>query len=95
MCALIGLAIVVAILRYWRFTYQITPTDISINKGLIFRKQLQIPYSRIQTLQVKQWFYLKPFHLTAVSIETSGHDAMTRTPHCQLCHSRSLMNFAG
>ncbi|KRM75201.1 PH domain-containing protein [Secundilactobacillus collinoides] len=73
-CALIGLAIVVAILRYWRFTYQITPTDISINKGLIFRKQLQIPYSRIQTLQVKQWFYLKPFHLTAVSIETSGHD---------------------
>lgn len=52
-CALIGLAIVVAILRYWRFTYQITPTDISINKGLIFRKQLQIPYSRIQTLQVK------------------------------------------
>lgn len=68
----VSLAILLAILKYWCLTYELGNQAITIHSGVIFRQQIHIPYNRIQTLQLKQWFYMKPFHVFAVSIETAG-----------------------
>ena len=44
-----------------------------VNAGIFLRKHHHIAYNKIQTLHTKQWFYLQPFSLVSLKIETSGH----------------------
>ncbi|CAM3080504.1 PH domain-containing protein [Lactiplantibacillus plajomi] len=64
--------IVAAVIRYVRFTYAVTPAGITINRGLFERKVVHIPYAKIQTVQRQQWFFLRPFGLERLTIETAG-----------------------
>lgn len=65
-----------AVFKYWWYRYEIGDQAITIYTGVIFRKQRHVPYNRIQTLQLQQWFFLKPFHAVSVQLETAGqsHD---------------------
>lgn len=67
-----GILLVLALIKYWWYRYDLDEKGITINSGLFFRKQVHIPYARIQTLQQQQWFYFKPFHVLSVKIETAG-----------------------
>lgn len=60
--------------KWLTLTYAITPDAIVIHSGVFVRHHEHIPYSRIQTVQNKQWFYLRPFHLEEVMIETASHE---------------------
>lgn len=66
------LSLAVSGVRYWRFTYQVTPAGVTIRRGLFVRQVTHIPYAKIQTVQRNQWFYLRPLHLERVTIETAG-----------------------
>lgn len=65
--------ILITIGRYLKFTYQITNKEIIINSGIIEKKINHVPYDRIQNITTNQWFFLKPFNLTELEIETAGH----------------------
>lgn len=68
-------ALLVCILvYYWNFKYSILDNQIVIKKGVIFKKQIHIPYERIQSIHHSQWFFLKPFNLEELVIENAGHD---------------------
>ncbi|GHP14903.1 membrane protein [Lentilactobacillus fungorum] len=71
---LIALIVLIIAVRYWCFTFQIGPDMLTINSGIFVKKHTHIPYGRIQTIQRSQWFFLKPFHLEKLQIETAGHD---------------------
>lgn len=60
-------------LRWLTLTYQITEAAIIVNSGIFVRHHRHIPYSRLQTVQRQQWFYLRPFHLETLQIETASH----------------------
>jgi putative membrane protein len=74
--SVIALDLVRSVVKYWWYRYDLGEQAITINTGIIFKKQVHVPYTRIQTLQLKQWFFMRPFKLTSVSLETSGqsHD---------------------
>ncbi|EMG26853.1 YbtB protein [Listeria fleischmannii 1991] len=61
-----------AILKYLTYRYTLEDEGIRIKYGLIFRKNIFIPYERIQTIQQKQWFFYMPFNVTQILIETAG-----------------------
>ncbi|MFD1486151.1 PH domain-containing protein [Lacticaseibacillus baoqingensis] len=61
-------------IRYWRFTYLLAPQQLTITSGLFIRKVRHIPYANIQTLHRQQWFYLRPFGLETLNVETSSQD---------------------
>lgn len=67
---IVGLAAV----RYWRFSYLIDDSAVTINSGLFVKKVRHIPYPNIQTLSHQQWFFLQPFGLETLNIETSSKD---------------------
>lgn len=71
---ILGYELIRAGLRYWRFTYLLAPTGITISSGILQRKVRHIPYSRVQTLQRQQWFFLRPFQLESLTIETAGQE---------------------
>lgn len=61
------------LLQWFSVTYLITPTAIVVHSGIFVRHHRHIPYARLQTVQRKQWFYLRPFHLETLQIETASH----------------------
>lgn len=71
--ALVAWLLVWPLLQWLTLTYLIEPTAVVVNSGIFIRHHQHIPYSRIQTVQRKQWFYLRPFHLEALQIETASH----------------------
>ncbi|WP_367376272.1 PH domain-containing protein [Lentilactobacillus kefiri] len=61
--------------RYLYFTFEIDDKMLTINSGILVKKHTHIPYPKIQTIQHTQWFFLVPFHLEKLQIETAGHDS--------------------
>ncbi len=69
-----GLLIIFAALpSYFSTTYQLTADALLLRKGIFKRSVVQVNYARIQTVQHSQWFFLKPFGLASVLIETAAH----------------------
>lgn len=77
---LFGFSLLILLIILWHtvhylcFTFEISDEMLTINTGVFVKKHTHIPYSRIQTVQHNQWFFLVPFHLEKLQIETAGHD---------------------
>lgn len=73
--ALIGLTLfclVLAVYRWLFFKYRLGRDQLDVLHGLFIKKQLVIPYGRIQAVQCQTWFFLKPFKIIGLIIETAG-----------------------
>lgn len=61
------------VIAYFMFGYQLFENEILVKQGLFVKKVNHIPYDRIQNVTANQWFFLKPFKLEELEIETAGH----------------------
>ncbi|THE64764.1 hypothetical protein D8Y22_10930 [Salinadaptatus halalkaliphilus] len=70
----LGFAVGVAygIAYYYRFGYQITDDTFDVASGVIARRSREIPYGRVQNVDIKQGVFHRLFGLAIVSIETAG-----------------------
>lgn len=64
--------VIPALVNYFTYSYQILEDKLIIYKGIFVKKETDIPYERIQTVQRKQWFFLQPFHVIELMIETAS-----------------------
>ncbi len=69
---LLLLTLIVAVVKYFSQTYYITPEKIMIYQGIFLKRELDIPYGRIQTIKQRQWFFFRPFNIIQLLIETAG-----------------------
>ncbi|MFD1472196.1 PH domain-containing protein [Companilactobacillus mishanensis] len=60
------------LLKYVYYTYQLLDDEIVVKYGWIVKKVNHVPYDRIQNVTTNQWFFLKPFGLEELEIETAG-----------------------
>jgi len=67
------LVVVGDVVKYMTFSYQFFDQEILVRKGIFVKKVNHIPYDRIQNVTANQWFFLKPFKLEELEIETAGH----------------------
>lgn len=63
--ALIILLLAPALIKYFTYRYRMDDKGIRVKYGLFFKKNIFIPYERIQTVQQKQWFFLHAFSCRA------------------------------
>lgn len=70
----VGLLVVLTlgVLRWYRFTYRIEEGELRIEHGLFIRKKRFIPFERIQSLDVSEGIFHRPFGLVQVKVETAG-----------------------
>lgn len=66
------LFVVVAILRYLRFRYQVSPERIRLKQGVLKRSELNLDMARIQQADIQLPWYLRPFQLRVVRLESAG-----------------------
>ncbi|MDQ2052276.1 PH domain-containing protein [Natronolimnohabitans sp. A-GB9] len=57
---------------YYRFEYGITPDTFDVSSGVVARRSREIPYERIQNVDVRQGVLQRLLGLAIVSLETAG-----------------------
>ncbi|ADB60705.1 membrane-flanked domain protein [Haloterrigena turkmenica DSM 5511] len=57
---------------FYRFEYGITPDTFDVSSGVFARRSREIPYERIQNVDVRQGVVQRLLGLAVVSIETAG-----------------------
>lgn len=75
---LIGVAILIAVssayavVYYLRFKFSVEGEVLVVEKGVLRRERLQVPFERIQTIQLFQGPLQQVFRLTGVRVDTAG-----------------------
>ena len=72
---ILGLMIGPALIGHFTFKLKVTDERLLVKQGVINRRELDIPYSRIQAVSEKQWFFFAPFNLTQLNVETAAGDS--------------------
>ena len=57
---------------YYRFEYELTENTFDVSSGVISRRSREIPYRRIQNVDVRQGVLARLLNLATVSVETAG-----------------------
>jgi membrane protein YdbS with pleckstrin-like domain len=63
-------------MAYKRWKYEITQTEIKIEKGIIWKKYTSIPYERVQNVDIKRGIIARMLGFSIVDIETAGRSGM-------------------
>ncbi|MGB1297405.1 MAG: PH domain-containing protein [Psychrobium sp.] len=69
---LLTLLIVGACLQYYFFKYRLKGNNIEIYSGVIFKKHLDLPFTRIQNVKLITPVYFRPFNYTTMELDTAG-----------------------
>ncbi|MCU4753361.1 PH domain-containing protein [Halobacteria archaeon AArc-curdl1] len=57
---------------YYRFEYELTENTFDVSSGVVSRRSREIPYRRIQNVDVRQGVLARLLNLATVSVETAG-----------------------
>ena len=69
---LLVLIVISSVLKYCFFRYQILEDAIQIKRGILFKKQLNLKFKRIQNVNIKHPFYFRPLGLVTLKIDGAG-----------------------
>lgn len=67
-----GLIIGAAVFQYLFFFFRVVDNNFQIRRGLLFKRHLDLPVSRIQDVNIDKPFYFKPVNLVSASLDTAG-----------------------
>ena len=69
---LIVFILINGILSWLRFTYRLEENELRLEYGVFVRKKRDIPFERIQSLDLSEGILQRPFGLVKVKVETAG-----------------------
>lgn len=67
-----ALLLVIALLRYLAFRFRVTGDTVEIRSGVLRKKQLNLPFSRIQNVRLQQPLYYRPTGHLCLQLDTAG-----------------------
>ena len=67
-------SLVSSILAYFRYYFHISDEELVIQKGILKKVRLDLPFDRIQSVNFNQNFLHQMLNVTAVEIESAGSD---------------------
>lgn len=68
--------VVIGVLRYWFFRFRIEADRLLIREGILRKTALELPYDRIQGINVERSLVDRVFDLVTVQLDTAGSDAI-------------------
>jgi uncharacterized protein len=60
--------------RFWR--YEFTPTNLRLERGIIWKQYSNIPYERVQNVDIRRGIFARIFGFSEVYIQTAGYSAV-------------------
>lgn len=68
-----GFSFVSTIIKYYHFVVEVREKELLIARGLFERKQLTIPFNRIQAVQIQEGLLRQPLGYASLVIESAGY----------------------
>ena len=59
-------------LRWLRFRFCIVDDKVLVRSGVFHREEISVEFGRIQNISIREPFYMRPFGLALLSIDTAG-----------------------
>ncbi len=88
------LYLIISILQYLRFQFFVASDQFVIERGVLSREKINIPFERIQTVNLKQNVIQQLFGVFAVSVDTAGSAGKEiEIPALSKTHARQLQEF--
>ncbi|MDR1712939.1 MAG: PH domain-containing protein [Coriobacteriales bacterium] len=72
---LLGLLVVYAYFWWRRFTWEIAETEIHIRSGIFFKKQIHVPFQRVQSIDFNAGILERIVGIVQLKVETAGGSA--------------------
>jgi putative membrane protein len=72
LAALAAVALAGAVLSWLRFRFRVTEDRVLLRRGVLHREELNIEFSRVQNVNIKEPFYMRPLGLAVLGIDTAG-----------------------
>lgn len=69
---LLGLGVVGSVLSWLRFRFCITGDRVLVRSGVLHREELTVEFGRVQNVNLREPFYMRPFGLVVLGIDTAG-----------------------
>ena len=66
------LGVVFSVLYWMRFRFRVTGDRVLVRSGVFKREELSVEFDRIQNVSIREPFYMRPFGLSVLSIDTAG-----------------------
>ena len=66
------LSTIISIISYFKFYFYIQGDEVIIEKGVIQKKRLNVPFDRIQTINFEQGIIHQMFNVVSLEIDTAG-----------------------
>ncbi|MDP3987241.1 MAG: PH domain-containing protein [Nanoarchaeota archaeon] len=60
-------------MAYNRYLYEISSREVKIERGIIWKRYISIPYERIQNVNVHRGILARIFGFSTIDLETAGH----------------------
>jgi putative membrane protein len=67
-----GVVMILSLLSYFRTWFHVENGELVLNKGGLFRKLVQVPFDKIQTISFQQSFLHRLLKVVSVSVDTSS-----------------------
>jgi membrane protein YdbS with pleckstrin-like domain len=94
MAVVILFSFIISTLGFPKKGYLLRERDISYKTGLIYYKQISVPFNRVQHVEVSQGILAKIFGLSSVKIYTAGGSASDFSiPGLAVCDAQKLKAF--
>ncbi|WP_371375284.1 PH domain-containing protein [Thalassotalea aquiviva] len=68
----LALALVYAGLSFYFFQYRLTNKSLEIRQGVFAKKSLNLPFTKIQNIELTEPLYYRPFGYTCMKLDTAG-----------------------
>ncbi len=81
---IIALGIIINMWRYWRIQYKLEDDVLRFNRGIISVKELSIPYTKIEDVDLDQSVLGRIFGVARLSIITSGREEKGATSETEM-----------
>ena len=70
--AIVVFGVVAAVLNWLRFRFRVSGDQVLVRSGVFKREELSVEFDRIQNVSIREPFYMRPFGLALLSIDTAG-----------------------
>ena len=71
--AVFGVGEIYARMAYNRWMYEFTPTELKIEKGIIWKNYKSIPYNRVQNVEIHRGILARIIGFSTLDIQTAGY----------------------
>ena len=63
---------VASVLQWLRFRFRVDDGRVRVRSGVLHREELSVVFARIQNVNIREPFYMRPFGLAVLGIDTAG-----------------------